>query len=96
VDLYHFTLPQLQIQADWSVHEVMDFLETCRSKLGSKVDQYKQVVAENDVDGEVLSDMTDEQLQRHEARRTGVLQYLHSELSLSQPLHYNLPIVPSH
>ena len=42
----------------------MDFLETCRSKLGSKVDQYKQVVAENDVDGEVLADMTDEQLQR--------------------------------
>ena len=46
----------------------MDFLETCRSKLGSKVDQYKQMVAENDVDGEVLADMSDEQLQR-QARR---------------------------
>jgi hypothetical protein len=51
-------------QADWTVSDVMDFLETCRSKLGGKVDQYKQVVAENDVDGEVLADMTDEQLQR--------------------------------
>ena len=54
----------IHTQADWTVSDVMDFLETCRSKLGSKVDQYKQVVAENDVDGEVLADMTDEQLQR--------------------------------
>ena len=33
-------------------------------KVGAKVDQYKQIFVENDVDGEVLADMSDEQLQR--------------------------------
>jgi hypothetical protein len=46
------------------VSDVIDFLDTCRAKIGSKVDNYKQIVVENDVDGEVLADMTDEQLQR--------------------------------
>jgi hypothetical protein len=53
-----------QIQSDWTVSDVLDFLETCRMKLGTKVDQYKQIFAENDVDGEVLADMSDEQLLR--------------------------------
>ncbi len=52
------------LQLEWTVSDVIDFLETCRAKIGSKVDNYKQIVVENDVDGEVLADMTDEQLQR--------------------------------
>eukprot|EP00291_Cryptomonas_curvata_P019788 CAMPEP_0172156156 /NCGR_PEP_ID=MMETSP1050-20130122/3032_1 /TAXON_ID=233186 /ORGANISM="Cryptomonas curvata, Strain CCAP979/52" /LENGTH=484 /DNA_ID=CAMNT_0012825149 /DNA_START=314 /DNA_END=1764 /DNA_ORIENTATION=- len=48
--------------ADWTVHDVLDFLETCRSKFGSKVDSYRQMVIENDVDGEILMEMTDENL----------------------------------
>ena len=51
-------------QVEWTIPEVLDFLETCRVKLGSKVDQYKQIMVENDVDGEVFVDMTDELLQR--------------------------------
>ncbi len=52
------------LQMEWTVSDVLDFLETCRAKIGSKVDNYKQIVVENDVDGEVLADMSDEQLQR--------------------------------
>ena len=52
------------IQAEWTVSDVLDFLETCRMKLGAKVDQYKQIFVENDVDGEVLADMSDDQLLR--------------------------------
>ena len=50
---------------EWTVSDVLDFLETCRMKLGAKVDQYKQIFMENDVDGEVLADMSDEQLLRY-------------------------------
>lgn len=59
-----FYLTRELIQVDWTVSDVLDFLETCRMKLGAKVDQYKQIFAENDVDGEVLADMSDEQLLR--------------------------------
>jgi hypothetical protein len=30
-------------QPDWTVQDVLDFLETCRSKFGSKVDSYRYV-----------------------------------------------------
>ena len=29
------------LQPDWSVQDVLDFLETCRNKFGNKVDTYR-------------------------------------------------------
>mmetsp|Transcript_34069 Transcript_34069/g.90050 ORF Transcript_34069/g.90050 Transcript_34069/m.90050 type:complete len:122 (-) Transcript_34069:11-376(-) len=48
--------------AEWTVQDVLDFFETCRPKFGSKVDSYRQMVIENDVDGEILMEMSDENL----------------------------------
>lgn len=43
------------VQMEWSVDEVTRFIETaCRNKFGNdKTEQYKRLVIENDVDGEV-------------------------------------------
>ena len=42
-------------QAEWNVDDVGRFIEsTCRSKFGhEKTEQYKRLVIDNDVDGEV-------------------------------------------
>lgn len=44
--------------------EVHEFLEMCRPKIGAKVDQYKQLMMDQDIDGEVLCDMGDDELVR--------------------------------
>jgi hypothetical protein len=52
------------LQADWSVHEVVDFLGRCSQKLGVKTGEYQRLVQDNDIDGEVLRDLEDDDLQR--------------------------------
>jgi hypothetical protein len=58
------SLIRLGPQPEWSISEVHDFLEMCRPKLGAKVDMYKQLMAEQDIDGEVLNDMGDDELNK--------------------------------
>jgi hypothetical protein len=48
----------------WSVQDVQEFLRQCADKLGSKVHEYQRLVAENDIDGEVLRDLEDDDLLR--------------------------------
>lgn len=48
---------------EWTVMEVQEFLGRCRTKLGNKVEEYQRIVAENDVDGEVLQDINEDGLQ---------------------------------
>jgi len=45
------------------VPDVQEFLGRCRTKLGNRVEEYQRVVAENDVDGEVLIEMNEDGLQ---------------------------------
>uniref|UniRef100_A0A7S0ESI0 Protein kinase domain-containing protein n=1 Tax=Hanusia phi TaxID=3032 RepID=A0A7S0ESI0_9CRYP len=49
---------------DWTVEDVINFIESGRRKFGDRTDAYKQLIIENDVDGELLVDMTDDQLVR--------------------------------
>ena len=51
-------------QPMWSVQDVQEFLRQCADKLGSKVHEYQRLVAENDIDGEVLRDLEDDDLLR--------------------------------
>jgi hypothetical protein len=46
----------IRAQNEWTVPEVTRFIEiACRSKFGSeKTEYYKQLVIDNDVDGEVI------------------------------------------
>ena len=50
------TLVCIRAQNEWTVPEVTRFIEiACRSKFGSeKTEYYKQLVIDNDVDGEVI------------------------------------------
>jgi len=48
---------------EWTVPDVQEFLGRCRTKLGNRVEEYQRVVAENDVDGEVLIEMNEDGLQ---------------------------------
>eukprot|EP00286_Rhodomonas_abbreviata_P026118 CAMPEP_0181297504 /NCGR_PEP_ID=MMETSP1101-20121128/5275_1 /TAXON_ID=46948 /ORGANISM="Rhodomonas abbreviata, Strain Caron Lab Isolate" /LENGTH=1295 /DNA_ID=CAMNT_0023402445 /DNA_START=231 /DNA_END=4118 /DNA_ORIENTATION=+ len=57
---------------EWGVDECIEFIESCRSKFGDRCDHYKSVIADNDVDGELLMDMTEDQLQK-----LGILSYGH-------------------
>lgn len=54
----------LSLQTEWSVAEVQEFLRCCSNKLGTRTVEYQRIVAENDIDGEVLKDLEDEDLQR--------------------------------
>ena len=54
----------LLLQPDWNVQDVQDFLARCASKLGNKVLSYQQLVADNDIDGEVLEVLGDDDLKR--------------------------------
>ena len=45
------------VQGDWNVQEVQEFLGRCNNKLGAKTGEYQRIVAENDIDGEVLKDL---------------------------------------
>jgi hypothetical protein len=58
------TYPRCCDQPEWTVNEVHDFLEMCRPKLGAKVDVYKQLMQDQDIDGEVLFDMGDDELNK--------------------------------
>jgi hypothetical protein len=54
----------LLLQPDWNVQDVQDFLARCASKLGNRMQSYQQLVAENDIDGEVLEVLEDDDLKR--------------------------------
>ncbi|EKX39209.1 hypothetical protein GUITHDRAFT_154480, partial [Guillardia theta CCMP2712] len=70
---------------EWTVGDVQDFLEICRPKLGSKVYDYQRIVAENDVDGEVLLDITDEEMSRLGIKSLGHRMYITKMLRLYFP-----------
>eukprot|EP00960_Hanusia_phi_P038343 753388-Hanusia_phi.AAC.3 len=72
-------------QEEWTVGDVQDFLEICRPKLGSKVYDYQRIVAENDVDGEVLLDITDEEMSRLGIKSLGHRMYITKMLRLYFP-----------
>ncbi len=46
------------------MQEVIDFLGRCGAKFGAKTSEYQRLVYENDVDGEVLSDLDDDNMLR--------------------------------
>eukprot|EP00292_Cryptomonas_paramecium_P008483 CAMPEP_0113711710 /NCGR_PEP_ID=MMETSP0038_2-20120614/30931_1 /TAXON_ID=2898 /ORGANISM="Cryptomonas paramecium" /LENGTH=287 /DNA_ID=CAMNT_0000638043 /DNA_START=155 /DNA_END=1015 /DNA_ORIENTATION=+ /assembly_acc=CAM_ASM_000170 len=70
---------------DWTISDVIDFLETCRSKFGGKIEQYKQIFIENDVDGEVLADMSDDQLQRLGIASFGHRMFILKKIQMMKP-----------
>mmetsp|Transcript_46453 Transcript_46453/g.109131 ORF Transcript_46453/g.109131 Transcript_46453/m.109131 type:complete len:1208 (-) Transcript_46453:95-3718(-) len=47
---------------EWTVDDVVDFIESTRNKFGDRCDHYKAIVRENDIDGELLADMTEDGL----------------------------------
>mmetsp|Transcript_15878 Transcript_15878/g.31325 ORF Transcript_15878/g.31325 Transcript_15878/m.31325 type:complete len:475 (+) Transcript_15878:122-1546(+) len=47
---------------EWSVHDVCVWLESCRGKLGSKTEFYTSMIMDEDIDGEVLVDITHQDL----------------------------------
>lgn len=64
-----FAVPHLIIRArtsqvEWNVGDVQEFLGRCSNKLGYKTSEYQRIVGENDIDGEVLKDLDDDDLQR--------------------------------
>jgi hypothetical protein len=54
----------LLLQPDWNVQDVQDFLARWASKLGNRMQSYQQLVAENDIDGEVLEVLEEDDLKR--------------------------------
>jgi len=47
---------------EWGVPEVCEWMETFRGKFGPKTDIYIQMVQNEDVDGDILADLTDQAL----------------------------------
>ena len=62
--------------AQWSVDDVCDWLGTHRGKLGHKTDVYIAMAQNEDVDGEVLMDITDQGLQQLGVASFGHRHYL--------------------
>ena len=67
------------MQTEWTVDDVAGFLEASRPKFGEKCDLYKRLVVENDIDGEVLVEMSDLHLQS-----LGIVSFGHRHLILKK------------
>ena len=67
------------MQTEWTVEDVACFLEASRPKFGDKCDLYKRLVLENDIDGEVLVEMSDQHLQS-----LGIASFGHRHLILKR------------
>ena len=77
----HLIIPAQTSQVEWNVGDVQEFLGRCSNKLGYKTSEYQRIVAENDIDGEVLKDLDDDDLQR-----LGIKSFGHRYVCSSGPL----------
>ncbi|KAJ1481547.1 hypothetical protein T484DRAFT_1954082 [Baffinella frigidus] len=62
--------------AEWSVEEVLRFVESLRGTFSAKTDGYKTIFEENDIDGKVLLNLDDDKLAKVGVKSLGHREHL--------------------